>query len=560
MRGDTKILRCAVYTRKSTDEGLVKDFNSLDAQREACEAYILSQQHEGWSPIAEHYDDGGFSGGDMERPALRRLLAAVRAGRVDVIVVYKIDRLTRSLSDFARIVDILDAADCSFVSVTQSFNTTSSMGRLTLNVLLSFAQFEREVAAERIRDKIAASKKRGMWMGGPLPLGYDAIDRKLVVVTTEAETVRDIMRRYLASDGVPSLVEELERDGVVSKRRKMRDGSIAGGTPFRRGALAHLLSNRIYLGLTTHKGQAYEGQHKAIIDRELFDAVQAKLERREHDRWSDQESEAISVLAGRIHDQHGRPLVPTHTRNHGRRYRYYASIPRDGSNEPAVRMPAIELEHAVTKAIVQKLEDPSSLREQFDQLPDHIRTSAASAAVRFARELKESSGIARKRMLASLDLKVGVSSKSIEAAIELDSFLPSHCDEVPGKLPATLSLPGTLARCGHELRLKLEPPAGEPSRQRSALVDLITRAFDAREQLLGMDSQAVASMPDLQRRHLERTARLSYLAPDVIRAILERRQGPNLAARNLVRMALLPHDWAAQRRALQVEGNYPIHS
>lgn len=555
MRGDTTMLRCAVYTRKSTDEGLEKDFNSLDAQREACEAYILSQQHEGWSPIAEHYDDGGFSGGDMERPALRRLLAAVKAGRVDVIVVYKIDRLTRSLSDFARIVDILDAADCSFVSVTQSFNTTSSMGRLTLNVLLSFAQFEREVAAERIRDKIAASKKRGMWMGGPLPLGYDAIDRKLVVVPEEAETVRDIMRRYLASDGVPSLVEELERDDIVSKRRKMRDGSIAGGIPFRRGALAHLLSNRIYLGLTTHKGQAYEGQHEAIVDRQLFDAVQAKLERREHDRWSDQDSEAISILAGRIHDQHGRPMVPTHTRNHGRRYRYYASIPRDGSNEPAVRMPAIELEHAVTRAIVQKLENPASLREHFDQMPDDVRTGAASAAVRFALELERSSGIDRKRMLALLNLKAQVFSKSIEAAIELSSLIPSQCSEAAGKLPATLSVPGSLARCGHEVRLKLEPPAGEPSRQRAALVDLITRAFDAREQLFSMDDGEVASMPVRQRRHLERTARLSYLAPDVIRAILDGRQGPGLAARNLMRTASLPLDWAAQRRALQFKSN-----
>ncbi len=555
MRSDTRMLRCAVYTRKSTDEGLEKDFNSLDAQREACEAYILSQQHEGWSPIAEHYDDGGFSGGDMERPALRRLLAAVKAGQIDVIVVYKIDRLTRSLSDFARIVDILDAGDCSFVSVTQSFNTTSSMGRLTLNVLLSFAQFEREVAAERIRDKIAASKKRGMWMGGPLPLGYEAIDRKLVVVPEEAETVRDIMRRYLAADGVPSLVEELERNGIFSKRRKMRDGSIAGGIPFRRGALAHLLSNRVYLGLTTHKGQAYEGQHKAIVDRELFDAVQAKLERREHDRWSDQDSEAISVLAGRIRDQHGRPMVPTHTRNHSRRYRYYASIPRDGSNEPAVRMPAIELEHAVTKAIVQKLENPWSLREQFDRLPDDVRTSAASAVVRFARELKASSGIDRKRMLAKLNLEVCVSSKSIEAAIELNSLFPSHSDEMPAKLRATISVPGSLVRCGHELRLKLEPPAGDPSRQQSALVDLITRAFEAREQLISMDDGEVASMPNRQRRHLERTARLSYLAPDIIRGILDGKQGPNLAARNMVRMASLPLDWAAQRRALQLEPN-----
>jgi DNA invertase Pin-like site-specific DNA recombinase len=556
MRSDTKVLRCAVYTRKSTDEGLEKDFNSLDAQREACEAYILSQQHEGWSPIAEHYDDGGFSGGDMERPALRRLLAAVKAGRVDVIVVYKIDRLTRSLADFARIVDILDAADCSFVSVTQSFNTTSSMGRLTLNVLLSFAQFEREVAAERIRDKIAASKKRGMWMGGPLPLGYDAIDRKLVVVPEEAETVRDIMRRYLASEGVPSLVEELERDGVVSKRRKMRDGSTAGGTPFRRGALAHLLSNRVYIGLTTHRGVTYEGQHDAIVDCELFDAVQAKLARRDTERHERTDADAMSVLAGRITDQHGRAMVPAHTRNHDRRYRYYASIPRDGCNEPAVRLPAVQLEQAVATAIVGLLRDPARLGENLRGISDDIRTGAAVAATELASSLAASQGAERKRILHRLDVLLRVSARSIEAEVDLGALLPSSPDKnAQQPLRTRINVPSSLSRCGHEPRLKLEPPAGLPTRQRSALVELITRAFEARDQLLEMDAVAVATMPIRQRRHLERTARLSYLAPDIVRSILDGRQATDLAARNLVRMASLPLDWAAQRHALQLDAN-----
>jgi site-specific DNA recombinase len=557
MPAEKKHLRCAVYTRKSTDEGLEKDFNSLDAQREACEAYILSQQHEGWTLVAEHYNDGGFSGGTMDRPGLRRLLSAVRAGRIDVIVVYKIDRLTRSLADFARIVDVLDDAEASFVSVTQSFNTTSSMGRLTLNVLLSFAQFEREVAAERIRDKIAASKRRGMWMGGPLPLGYEVKDRKLVIVPEEAETVRDIMKRYLASTGIPQLIEKLERDGVASKRRKMRDGSIAGGVPFRRGALAHLLSNRIYLGLITHKGEAYEGQHEAIVDRELFDEVQAKLARRGIERDDRTAPDGICVLAGRISDQHGRAMTPAHTQNHGRRYRYYASIPRDGCHKPAVRLPAVELEQAVASAIAKLLCEPTRVREHLDGQSEGDLAQAVPAAIRLGRALAEAEGIELKRKFAELDLAVVVDATSIAATINLGSLVPASDSGTPSSLSATLSIPTSPVRRGHEPRLKLDPPPGVPSRTGSALVDLIARAFTAREQLLGMDQQTTSAVAIRHRRHLERTARLSYLAPDIIRAIINGRQPPNLAARNLVRMASIPLDWAAQRRALQLDSRKP---
>jgi DNA invertase Pin-like site-specific DNA recombinase len=391
-----KKLRCAIYTRKSTEEGLEREFNSLDAQREACAAYILSQSHEGWIQLADHYDDGGFSGGSMERPALQRLLADVAMGKIDIIVVYKIDRLTRSLADFAKIVETFDAADCSFVGVTQSFNTTSSMGRLTLNVLLSFAQFEREVAAERIRDKIAASKKRGMWMGGPVPLGYEVKDRKLIIVPEEAATVRDIMRRYLHSDGVPSLVGELEQCGIVSKRRKMRDGSVKGGTPFRRGALAHLLSNRIYLGLITHKSEAYEGEHEAIVDHHLFERVRAKLADRGSARRSNTRSSQISSLVGRIVDRHGRAMTPCHTQNHGKRYRYYASLPRDGSTEPAVRLPAKELEIAVIGAIQSHLSDANWLASNVPSLDDKARQQMIHAAIDFADCLNKQKGNALK--------------------------------------------------------------------------------------------------------------------------------------------------------------------
>ena len=273
-----KTLRCAVYTRKSTEDGLEQEFNSLHAQREACEAYILSQRHEGWTLVETHYDDGGFSGGNMERPGLRALLGDVESGLVDVIVVYKVDRLTRSLADFAKIVEQLDAREASFVSVTQAFNTTTSMGRLTLNVLLSFAQFEREVTGERIRDKIAASKKKGLWMGGPVPLGYEVIDRKLIPVPEEAERVRTIMRRYIGSRSANELIAQLEAEGIRTKVQRRTSGPHKGGIPFRRGSLFHLLKNPIYRGKIVHKGEVYEGEHEPIVDEQLWNAVQKRLQ------------------------------------------------------------------------------------------------------------------------------------------------------------------------------------------------------------------------------------------------------------------------------------------
>jgi site-specific DNA recombinase len=276
--------RCAIYTRKSSEEGLDQAFNSLDAQREACAAYITSQKHEGWLAISTMYDDGGISGGTLDRSALQRLLEDIKAGQVDVVVVYKVDRLTRSLSDFAKIVEIFDAAGVSFVSVTQQFNTTTSMGRLTLNMLLSFAQFEREVTGERIRDKIAASKRKGMWMGGNTPLGYDVHDRQLVINQPEAETVRRIYRRYADLGSVQALKGELDLDGVVSKRRVDRFGRAKGGNPLARGALYLMLQNPIYIGRIVHKDATYSGQHDAIIEPDLWETVQRRLARNRVDR------------------------------------------------------------------------------------------------------------------------------------------------------------------------------------------------------------------------------------------------------------------------------------
>jgi site-specific DNA recombinase len=320
-------IRCAIYTRKSSEEGLEQEFNSLQAQREACEAFIKSQRHEGWGCVPEGYDDGGLSGATMERPALQQLLMAIQAGRVDIVVVYKVDRLTRSLADFAKIVEILDAKGASFVSVTQQFNTTTSMGRLTLNVLLSFAQFEREVTGERIRDKIAASKKKGMWMGGMPSLGYQARDRKLVVVDSEAEIVRRIFRGYVELGSIRSLKEELDVQGLTSKSRTSASDRCRGGKPFSRGALYLMLRNRIYRGEIVHKERSYPGEHTPIIDQELWDAVQVQLAGNAAQRKAGGRIAQPSLLAGMLFDGDGNRMTPSHAVKKGTRYRYYVSRP-----------------------------------------------------------------------------------------------------------------------------------------------------------------------------------------------------------------------------------------
>ena len=318
-------LRCAVYTRKSTEEGLDQEFNSLDAQREACAAFIASQIGLGWKLVPDHYDDGGISGGTMERPALQRLLQDIRDRKVDVVVVYKIDRLTRSLMDFSRIVEVFDASGVSFVSVTQQFNTTTSMGRLTLNVLLSFAQFEREVTAERIRDKIAASKKKGMWMGGVVPLGYRVEDRKLLVDEPEAATVRWLFDRYLELGSVRALVEEAKAKGLTGRASRRSNGEVQVTHPFGRGNLYHLLSNPIYVGRIRHRDQIYDGEHQAIIPIDLFERVQQLLANQAPARQSATNQSEPHLLTGIVFDEAGERLRPVHANKKGTRYRYYVS-------------------------------------------------------------------------------------------------------------------------------------------------------------------------------------------------------------------------------------------
>ena len=349
-----KTQRWAIYTRVSTDRGLEQEFNSLHAQRESASAYVKSQAHEGWKLVREHYDDGGFSGGSMERPALQKLLADIKERRIDIVVVYKVDRLTRSLIDFAKLVELFDEHGVSFVSVTQSFNTTSSMGRLTLNVLLSFAQFEREVTGERIRDKIAASKKKGIWVGGVVPLGYEVKDKKLLVNEDEAKTVRMIFERYLARGSLPALQRELRTQGIVTRKRALSSGKIIGGVSLTNGPLAYMLRNRVYLGEINHRDRSYRGEHQPIIDSGLFDQVQARLdENRRGRRLKNERSQAL--LLGKLYDDRGNRMTLSYAIKKGVRYRYYVScVLAQGRKDEAgsvSRIAASEIETIVINAL-----------------------------------------------------------------------------------------------------------------------------------------------------------------------------------------------------------------
>ena len=410
-----KTLKCAIYTRKSSEEGLEQDFNSLHAQRESCEAYIKSQKHEGWMALPTLYDDGGYSGGSMERPALQKLLGDIRSRAVDVVVVYKVARLTRSLADFAKIVEIFDAAGVSFVSVTQQFNTTTSMGRLTLNVLLSFAQFEREVTGERIRDKIAASKQKGMWMGGWVPIGYDRKDRTLIINEAEAKTVRTIFELFLKLRNVRKLQAELARLKLRTKRYPTSTGKILGGLPFSRGHIYRILSNPLYIGEIAHKDIRHAGQHPSIVDRQTWDEVNALIgnNRREHRARS--KAGHANLLAGLIYDEAGRRFVSSHTTKNGRRYLYY--ITSDGSDrKPAppgrakTRLPAVDLDAVVLSAVQKFLTDKAALakllrtaRLRSGKLADALQKAEATG-----RELETMSFSTRLELVTRLVARIDV--------------------------------------------------------------------------------------------------------------------------------------------------------
>jgi len=412
-------LRCAVYTRKSSEEGLEQEFNSLDAQREACEAYVASQKPEGWVLVPDRYDDGGFSGGTLERPGLKRLLRDIEAGLVDVIVVYKIDRLSRSLMDFAKLVEVFDRNSVTFVSVTQSFNTTTSMGRLTLNILLSFAQFEREVIGERIRDKFAASRRKGMWMGGWAPLGYDVKDRKLVVNEAEAAKVRRIFERYLETGSVTMLARSLAAEGVTSKR----------GKPVDKGFLCKTLNNRIYVGEAVHKGVAYPGEHEAIVSRSLWDKVHSILAGNRRERANRTRAQIPALLKGLIFGPTGCAMSPTHTRRRGRIYRYYVSqaVLKHGPEAcPLRRVPAGEIEAAVIDQVRVVLRAPEVVvatwragRAELDGLSE---AEVRDALVRFDELWDELFPAEQARIVQLLVERVDVGSQALDIRLRVDGI------------------------------------------------------------------------------------------------------------------------------------------
>ena len=535
--------RCAIYTRKSTDEGLEQEFNSLDAQREACAAYVLSQKHEGWQLLPEFYDDGGYSGGTMERPGIKQLMADVQAGKVDVIVVYKVDRLTRSLADFAKIVEVLDKAGASFVSVTQAFNTTTSMGRLTLNVLLSFAQFEREVTGERIRDKVAASKKKGMWMGGPVPIGYLVQDRKLVIAETEATTVRHIFERYATLRSMPVLVDELGDQGVRTKPRTLKDGRQFGGVPFTLGPLSYLLNNPVYVGEVRHKGVSHPGQHEPIISRQLWDKVQTILASGRVERRVGGKGRAPSLLTGMLRDAEGRVMSPTYAVKETRRYRYYVSRAGAGEslpNDRKVRVPAGELESLVIKQLAERLRSDSFIATEGSSA--QIQEGRAELRL-LAAQLEQGSMPERRAWLLAQQVAVELGSGKIRIGLDL----PSAGLHPPSR--ATFVIDAKLVDRGSDLRLTLAPDGSHHLRKPDAvLLKLLTHAFTARDALISSKPDPLTS--DYSPLHRNRLARLSYLAPDIVSAIIEGRQPPSLSGRRLLRAADLPLDWQGQRALL----------
>jgi site-specific DNA recombinase len=527
-------LRCAIYTRVSTDAGLEQDFNSLDAQREAGEAYVKSQSHEGWSLIRERFDDGGYSGGSLERPALARLLQAVRDKRVDIIVVYKVDRLTRSLADFAKLVELFDAVGISFVSITQSFNTTTSMGRLTLNVLLSFAQFEREVTGERIRDKIAASKKKGLWMGGVVPLGYRVIERKLVIDEDEARTVRLIFERYLALGSMLPLLEELRDRGLLTRARTLASGRTVGGIPFTKGPLAHLLKNRTYLGELNHRGSSYPADHAGIVDRDVFDAVQARLaENATIYHRSRSKSEAL--LAGLLFDEEGGRMGPSHARKGSRVWRYYVSRSvTEGDRKRRATVTRIAAPH-VEDSVLEAMRGLQLILPPVTYPKDADADVGSTAPTEDAR-------------LVALIERITVGRTTIQIALRPEARERGA--------PPSLSIPWSpyRPRPRRDIIVPADPsrPADAPIRSdtRATLLDALARGRAYLDDLVSKRAASpnqIAIREGRSPRSVNMMLSLAFLSPAIVVAAIESRLPRGIGVTRLVD---LPGDWARQHELL----------
>jgi site-specific DNA recombinase len=517
--------RCGIYTRVSTEAGLDQDFNSLDAQYDAAQAYIRSQAHAGWTLVRTRYDDGGFSGGSTDRPALQQLLADVRAHRINVIVVYKVDRLTRSLADFAKLVELFDTHGVSFVSVTQQFNTTTSMGRLTLNVLLSFAQFEREVTSERIRDKIGASKRKGLWVGGVVPLGYQAKDRKITVIEEEAKTVRHIFRRYLELGSLNLLLADLRTTGIKSKIRPLSNGRTIGGIPFTRGPLAVLLRNRFYVGEVRYRGEVFPGEQTAILDRTLFDAVQTKLDQ-QRTNYAKTRQQSDSLLMGRIFDNFGNRMTPTFAVKKGVRYRYYISAPLiQGQLEKAAklnRVPAAEIETLIIDAVRKHLgaTSPSSLSDK-ELISTHIgRVDVKSdhLAIQLAVMPGQQSGVQNRRWPLDYSNDQGQSGDHSGHSYPNADILVVPWKKTPSKRPRGIIPPAPTSPRQDPRPIRAETRAKlvtAIARGRLWLDELITGTCTHVEQIAATENCTV--------RQVNMTISLAFLAPALVQAAVDGR-------------------------------------
>jgi DNA invertase Pin-like site-specific DNA recombinase len=553
-------VRCAIYARKSSEEGLEQSFNSVEAQQEACRAFILSQKQEGWVALNKRYDDGGFSGGTMERPALKQLLSDIEANKIDTVVVYKVDRLTRSLADFAKMIEIFDSHTVSFVSVTQQFNTTSSMGRLTLNVLLSFAQFEREITGERIRDKVAASKKKGMWMGGLAPLGYDCVERQLILNQAEANTVRTIFRQYLRLGCVKKLKDFLDRKRIRSKVRTSSAGRTCGGAVYSRGALYHLLNNHIYLGEIVHRGQPYPGQHRPIVPRELWHKVAARLHANNQAHRMGKSHSTPSLLGGRLFDGKGARFTPTHTVKNAKRYRYYTSqtvIRQAGAKPVITRFPAHELERFVKSQIHLLLQTPEKCVAGMENSPS--KDAAAERAHGLAREWPKLEISKQHELVRNILKRVVLGQTTVRIEIDrtkllrtllakdseaLASLRTRKCDIL--KLTSSFQA----LRRGSELRLMTAQNGacfeGAPV---PSLAKAIARARNWYERIVAGEVNTIGQLAQeagLTRRYVRRILQCATLSPQITEALLSGKHRPDLTLKEILHN--VPLDWREQEQ------------
>jgi site-specific DNA recombinase len=528
-----KPVRCAIYTRVSTDHGLDQEFNSLDAQYDAATAYIKSQAHAGWTLIRSRYDDGGYSGGSTDRPDLQKLLDDIRARKLDVIVVYKVDRLTRSLADFAKLVELFDAHGVSFVSVTQQFNTTTSMGRLTLNVLLSFAQFEREVTSERIRDKIAASKRKGLWVGGTLPLGYEMKDGKIAIVEEEAELVRSIFRRYLELGSVNELLRDLRERSIRTKTRLLSAGATRGGIPFGRGALYYLLSNHFYIGEVKYKNEILPGEQPPIMDRALFDAVRQKSLA----QWSHRtviRNKSEHLLTGLLFDDAGHRMVPTHAAKAGVRYRYYVSTPflhgeaKTASAGSVSRVPAADIEDVVVKFLKEHL-----AAKQDKSTTGVVPLNNCDAVTQLV------AGIIVHKDRLIVRLKLDNADEASDCPDDRSLTIPWH--KPPSKRSRQILLPHNASRSD------VRP---EQFERRARLVSAIARGRRWLDDVVSGRVTTVAQLCALEKcsvRQVNMTISLAFLAPNLIKAAVEGRLPRGIG---IERLRDPPTEWSRQFEAL----------